>query len=106
MMFAQHAGVRVITQSAQQRRGTFNVGEEEGQRLDYGILRDLFETRRFVHVICETSREVVRRHETSLKDREKPNDRRTASVARAVASEDDEVVRRGNARGERSLGRI
>jgi hypothetical protein len=41
VVITQYARVRVVANSAQERSGALDVGEEEGQRLDEGMLRDL-----------------------------------------------------------------
>ncbi len=50
VMIFQSARVRVVAQSAQEGRRSFNIGEEEGERIDYGMLRELFESRRSVRI--------------------------------------------------------
>jgi hypothetical protein len=41
VMLVEHPGVGVVAQALEQRRGAFDVGEEEGERLDSRIVRDV-----------------------------------------------------------------
>jgi hypothetical protein len=40
-MLVEHLRVGVVAQALEQRRGAFDVGEEEGERLDSRIVRDV-----------------------------------------------------------------